>query len=139
MKTRHWIYLAAVVTLSACASTQNPQVKNIVYDPPPAPESFSLEMDFGPNYSFLIGGRSYSFGETEDYLRRQIAGSAEPYTVLLHDQNDDMKVPGYLCFVVLMHDVGANGYLDSNGKPKAVKTTIAANQYPAMRKSCWNQ
>lgn len=139
MNMKYGSFAAALVLLTACAVAPTAYAKKVVYNPPPPPASFSLDISVGPDNSYSVAGKNYSFRKMEGFLKAQIKHSAKPYTVLFHDPNGDMKVPAYFCFVVLMHDTGADGYVVDKGKPYAVKVTIAGNQYKTLRHQCWTE
>lgn len=69
---------------------------------------------------FYAGGR---------LSQKKIKNGLHPYTVLLHN-SDGMKVPAYLCYVVLMRESGAIGYYTEKGKPKSLKITFHGGHGP---------
>jgi len=123
MKFRHCILLGAVIIVSGCASDK------YVYNPPPPPSTFSLHMRSQNGHEYVIHGKSYAFMQAEAYLKQEVSNGPRPYTVLL-DHADDLKVPAYLCYVVLMHESGAVGYYAVDGKPKSLKITFNGGHGP---------
>lgn len=133
MKVRYCALVGAAIIVSGTAGAR------YVYNPPPPPSTFSLHMTSKTGHQYIIGGKSYSFSQTEAYLKQQVSRGARPYTVLL-DHADDLKLPAYICYVVLMHDTGAVGYYSARGKARSLKIAFKGGRGPGdishQRRKC---
>lgn len=133
MKTHHCALIFSVIAVAGCAGDK------YVYNPPPPPSKFSLHMTWQGGEDYAIDGKRYSFVQAEAYLRRKVSNGPHPYTVLL-ENTDNMKVPAYLCYVVLMRESGAVGYYTLDGRPESLKITFnggsGPGDLPHLNKKC---
>lgn len=137
MKVRYFAGLCLLTALAGCA--RSPSGSRIVYDPPPAPNVFSLHMSPGPDHGYVISGKDYSFTQAEAYLKQQVSMGTHPYTVLL-ENSANQKLPAYFCYVVLMHQSGAVGYFTDGGHARAIKITFANTaRYDDVKENCESQ
>lgn len=135
--------IVMTAVLAGCAGIRDTATRDIVYDPPPPPTSFDLDMYLTAKYMdsshpLRIEGQDYTFDGAIAYIRRHETAKSGSYTVLLHGLNgNDVLLGAYMCFVVLMHESGAVGYgSDGNNKPSAPKMTIPKNQYANLLQKC---
>ncbi len=133
MKIRYCALIGAAIIVSGSAGAK------YVYNPPPPPSTFSLHVTSKDGHEYVIDGKGYSFAQTEAYLKQKVSAGPQSYTVLL-DRADDLKIPAYICYVVLMHDTGAVGYYAVDGKPKSLKISFNGGSGPGdlshQRKKC---
>lgn len=110
------IVLILGLVLAGCAVKQKSQQGKVVYQAPPPPKTFDLEVYPGDHHLFKVGDMEYTYNSMRIYINSHKGEAKGLFSVLFHVEILKKKMRKFhetVCFSFLMIDTNVAGYWNS--------------------------